>query len=224
MKFPHAAKGVSKIFSAEILSLIAVIICGIATVVLSIVLSSGEADNTSHEPFFIALGIVMIIAAILLLVGGIINIIGYFQAAMDEDGFKKAIYCTILGIIFSVIASVLVGKTGFLGWLCTTLNVLSEVMQLLVIFFSIGGLMNLSAKCHRQDMVADGSFLLKLVGWICILYAVILILTRVFRENAFNKTLVIIFTTIAMILAVIQYILYLSYLSRAKIMLSESLG
>lgn len=222
MRFPNAAKGVSKIFTAEIIALIAAIFSG---GFLFAVLLTNKFMTENNETAFDAAGISMltlgIVAAVLLIIAGIINIIGYIQAAKDEESFKKAIYCTIAGIVFGVVGSLLVDKSGFLGWLGTTFNVVSELMTLLVFIFSIGGLMNLSGKCHNKEMVADGALLLKFISCICVLYIIILIVTRVFRENDFNKIISSICSVIATVLSIMQYILYLVYLKNAKKMLKK---
>lgn len=223
MKFPHAAKGVKKIYSAQILSLIATVFTGIVSVFAVFALAAITAENDTAT--FISGGATMVLglaAVVLMVVGGIINIVGYIQAAMDEQGFKRAIVCTIIGIVLAVVSSFFTNLTGFLGWLGTALYALSQIFNLLVVFFSISGLMNLSAKCHREDMVVKGTNILKVIEAIYILYILALIITRVFRENAFNTTLAVILTVAAIILSVVQYFLYLSYLGKASKMLKEN--
>jgi putative aldouronate transport system permease protein len=93
---------------------------------------------------------------------------------------------------------------------------------IILFLFAIGGLMNLSGNCHRPDMVQKGATILKVLAWTYILYLLVLILTRVFRENVFNKTLAITFSVLVILLSIVQYILYLSYLAQAKRMLREN--
>ena len=223
MKFPHAAKGVSKIFSAEILSLIATITLGLASLLAVITVGF---ENVQDEIGFGTFGILMLVCmaagSVILVVGAILNIIGYIQTARDEDGFKRAIICFILSFVCSFVAAFFTNYTGFLGWLSTALNAVSGVLQLLTFLFAIGGLMNLSGSCHRPDMVQKGATILKVLAWTYILYLLVLILTRVFRENVFNKTLAATFSVIVILLSIVQYILYLSYLAQAKRMLREN--
>lgn len=223
MRFPNAAKGVSKIFSAEILSIIASILLGV-TVILAFVTDKSVTDNneTAAGVAGISMLVGLIAAVVIFVVGGILNIIGYIQAAIDEDGFKKAIWCTIASIVFGAVGAIFAGNIGFLGWFSTACDVVSKVLMLLVFLFAVGGLMNLSANCHRQDMVDTGALLIKIFGWLVVLYVIILIITRVFRENALNTAVATFFTVLSTILSIAQFIIYLVYLHRAKIMLREN--
>ncbi len=220
MKFPYAAKGVKNIFNAEILTLISTILGGIVTILAIVTLA--DANETTVVVSGIIMLVMSIATVVMLVVGGIINIVGYIQAARDEDGFKKAIYCTIFSIIFAFVAAFFINSTGFLGWLGTVINLISQVLQLLVFIFSVSGLMNLSAKCNRSDMIQKGANILKLISGIYIAVLIVIVLTRVFRENAFNTSLATIFSVITIILSVVLYFLYLSYLSKAKKMLGEN--
>ena len=102
MKFPYAAKGVSKIFNAEIISLIAAFIGGIG-MVLSFIAVSGNVDNSTSEALIIATGALGIVAGIIFAVAGIMSIVGYFQAGKDEVSFKKAILCVLFSIVFTAV-------------------------------------------------------------------------------------------------------------------------
>lgn len=220
MRFPNAANGVGKIFKAEVLSMIAAVIFGVAT------LFGLFAVSLKSEGAAITMGIIMIIlmcaAGVVLLVGGIINIIGYVQAARDEDGFRKAVICTIAGLVFSFVSYCFVNDTGFLGWLGTTFNMLSQVSNMLVTVFTILGLMNLSAKCNRPDMVARGSLILKELLTLYVVSLITIILIRILRENLFSLFIINFLTIFMMVTMVTVYILQLVYLVKAKNMLSEN--
>ncbi len=223
MKFPNAAKGVRKIFSAEILSLIAALATGVAGILAVVSYSSYLDDN---DVVFAATSIPMIIlgiaAGVLIVVSAIMGIIGYSQASKDDDYFKKALYCIIIGFILSFAANILVNQTGFLGWLCTVFNVLSEVSHLAVVIFSVMGIMNMSANCHEPDMVRKGALIIRLISMVYTLYIIDLFVIRVFRDNDFNRVLVIALSIASMVLSVAQYILYLNYLHSAKKMLNKN--
>ena len=222
MRFPNAAKGVKKIFTAEILLLIAAIAAGITSILLITAYASYTANSDAGAIWsslgFLIFGTAMLV---LLIVGGILNIVGYIQAAMDEDGFKNAIVCMVFSIIFGAVAVCFQASTGFLGWLGTVMNLISQVLQLFVIVFSIGGIMRLSEKYRRDDMVKKGVTMLNIIKWLYIIYFVLLIMTRVFRESAVANTIILILTVVSLILSAIQYVLYLVYLSSASKMLKE---
>ena len=47
MKFPNAAKGISKIFTSEILALIAAIATGVATILAVVMYASAKTNSTA---------------------------------------------------------------------------------------------------------------------------------------------------------------------------------
>ena len=97
MKFPNAAKGVKKIFNAEIISLIAALIGG-AGLVMSLIGASNETDESAGTTLLAVSGALLIVSGIALLVAGIMNIIGFIQAAKDEKGIKRAVLCTVFSL------------------------------------------------------------------------------------------------------------------------------
>ncbi len=152
MKFPNAAKGVKKIFNAEIISLIAALIGG-AGLISGLIGASKETDESVGITLLTISGALLIVSGIALLVAGIMNIIGFIQAAKDEEGIKRAVLCTVFSALFAFVAAFFENQTGFLGGLGTVLSSIATVLNMLVALFMIGGLMNLSAKCNRPDMV-----------------------------------------------------------------------
>lgn len=219
MRFPHAAKGVSKLFTAEILLLIASLVTVVSTVFA--VLASSTNNEDTATGFALMMLALIIPAGVILIVGAILNIIGYFQAARDEDAFSKAIIFTVANLILSSASNFFVNQTGFLGWLSTAFNVLGQIASLLSFVFTIFGLMNLSEKCNRPDMVDRGSFILKELVIVYIVTFIVNFITRYFRENAFNNFIVYVLTAFAAVTTVVIYILQIVYLAKAKKMLKE---
>ena len=155
MKFPNAAKGVKKIFNAEIISLIAALIGG-AGLIPGLIGASQETGDSVGTTLLAVSGALLIVSGIALLVAGIMNIIGFIQAAKDEEGIKRAVLCAVFSALFAFVAAFFENQTGFLGGLGTVLSSIATVLNMLVALFMIGGLMNLSAKCNRPDMVKRG--------------------------------------------------------------------
>ncbi len=223
MKFPHAAKGVKKIYASEILFLIAYILSGGVTILASVFMAS-TAVNNEGGMFASAFGTFGFLGAgmVFSLIGSILCVVGYFQAAKDENGFKRAIICTVFSIIAAIAATFFQNQTGALGWLYTALTALVQIFKLCASYFSIDGLRNLSAECGRQDMVRKGTNILRLIVTIYMISFLVTILTRVFKENTFNTVLANVFSVLSIVLIVIQYFLYLRYLRKSGKMLKKS--
>ena len=197
MRFPNAAKGVKRIFTAQILQLIGTVcavigglifISGGATALLTKGSNAGAAAALGQMGialiFFIGYGVLALIAFIMQLVG-IIN------AKNDEDSFKSALICTIIGIIAPVIGGFFVRSAPVVSSLCISFG---NLMGLFVTIFIISGIIKLADQLNRGDVSTKGTNVLKLIIVVAIL---------------------------SLILNIIKYFMYLSFLSRLKKSLVE---
>lgn len=221
MKFPFAAKGVSKIFNAEIISLIAALIGGVG-MVLSFIAVSGNVDESTSYALIIATGACVLVAGIIIAVAGIMSIVGYFQAGKDEVSFKRAILCVLFSIVFTVAASFFANQTGFFGWLYTILTLVGNICNMLATIFLILGLMALSVKCSRPDMVKHGKDILTTLVILYILTFVLNFFIRLGAEStAFGSSIVNWLSGLSLCFTVFLYVFQIYYLGKAKKMLKE---
>ena len=157
MRFPNAKKGIRNIFRSEIIMLF----FDLATAIVSIIVMVAGADLnkiafdeiSGLTLVFMILGLVALLS---LLIGGIFRIVGFLQAARDDQGFRLAIFFTLSAVLFNFAQSFFQTKEGALGWVHAILSVLGVIAQMLVTVYAIGGMMNLSRKSHRDDLVGKG--------------------------------------------------------------------
>ena len=221
MKFPYAAKGVSKIFNAEIISLIGALIGGVG-MILSFIAVSGNVDESTSYALIIATGACVLVAGIIIAVAGIMSIVGYFQAGKDEASFKKAILCVLFSIVFTAVASFFANQTGFFGWLYTILTVAGNVCNMLATIFLILGLMALSVKCSRPDMVKHGKDMLITLVILYILTFILNFFIRLGAEStAFGSSIVNWLSGLSLCFTVFLYVFQIYFLGKAKKMLKE---
>jgi uncharacterized protein with PQ loop repeat len=216
MRFPNAAAGVKKIFTAEILSLIA----GFATVLASIggllaVAAATAADSDSDAAAAAGLAgagvfaIFGIAAAILLVIAFILQLVGINKAKADEPAFKTALIFIFVGI-----AATLVG--GFINndTVKTIFDIISSVASLCVTLYIIQGIKNLADRLNDGAVSAKGN---KIFMLIAIMYAIKLLASII---ALFAPTVAGILGLVAAIVGIVQYIIFLTYLSQAKKMLA----
>ena len=227
MMFPKARKGVTKIFIAEICTLIAAVVSGILSLLIA---KAGGIENLNFENLMSAVSqpvmILSIVAAVLLLFSGLFKIIGYIQAAGDEEYFTRAIIYAVISVVLYVIAGFLQSQTGtVMEWIYTIVIAIAELMQLLVMTSTINGLAELSYQCRRDDLVARGNTIIKIIGTVYTLNISLIIVSRVFKifmKESVLDIITLIVTAIILILTVIAYILYLGYLGKVSSMLRRN--
>ncbi len=180
MQYPEACAGVKKIYTAEILSLIATVLT--VTVVLSPV------------------------AAILFIISFVLKIVGINRAARDEGAFKNALIAVVVGIA----ASILVGLTKndtFMHGLGSTVN---DVCNFLVSYLVCRGIVNLANRLGDEEIAARGQKVMKLLTIVWAIAIVIRILSAILGGgNALNIVLTIV-SGVCAIVAYVLYLKLLS--------------
>ncbi len=220
MRFPNAASGVKKIFTAEILALISEILLLFAGVL--VVIALGASQNNANES--LALGtlagfaIFGFGATVIAVIAFILKIVGISQASKDENSFKTAIICLIIGIVGSLVYSIFQTSSPTVASIG---NLIYQLMNLFVTIFVISGIIKLADQLNDGVVSAKGSTLLKLITVIYALTIIANIIVLILGGYAVSIVAAIIYL-IALILTVVQYIMYLVYLANAKKMLAEN--
>ena len=221
MKFPNAFSGVKKIFTAEILSLLgglATLLAGIFTVTAvgtGVAAAASESDGLASTAgaSLIGAGAFILAAGVLYLISFILQLIGLSNASKDESAFKTAMIFVFVGIACSLVAS-FTQSNGEATALSSIFSSLQQVSSLCVTIFTIQGIRNLADKLNNGEMSAKGATIFKIITVIYLLIIVAGIIA------IFSLAIAGILTIVASVLSVIQYIIFLSYLAKAKKMLA----
>ncbi len=156
MKYPNAAKGINKIYFAEILSII-----GAALAIVMVILMAANHIDTSIggeeaaqalrsaniSTLFVIYGVLM---TLILLVAYILNLVGIINASKDEAGFKRALWVLLASMAFAIIASVLENSNPQVAnWL----KVPSTLFELVVAIYVLEGISNLAGSLGKKQIV-----------------------------------------------------------------------
>lgn len=217
MKFPNAAKGISKIFTSEILALIAAIATGVASILAAVMDASAKTNSTAGAAASGIGTLVLVLgASVLLVIALILKIVGVVQTSKDEDSFKMIIYLTIFTLIVAVVAAIF-SRVAFLNNIANAVSAIGSFVTTLLIILGIG---NLGVQVGNDEVIDKCSSQFKLILGI----GIVALLARffcIFLPTIPAQGIVIALAVVALVLSVIQYILYLSLLSKAKKMLND---
>ena len=217
MKFPNAAKGISKIFTSEILALIAAIATGVASILAAVMYASAKTNSTAGAAASGIGTLVLVLgASVLLVIALILKIVGVVQTSKDEDSFKMIIYLTIFTLIVAVIAAIF-SRVTFLNNIANAVSAIGSFVTTLLIILGIG---NLGVQVGNDEVIEKCSSQFKLILGI----GIVALLARffcIFLPTVPAQGIVIALAVVALVLNIIQYILYLSLLSKAKKMLND---
>lgn len=214
MKFPNAYDGISKIFLAELLAIVAAI-CTVIGAIL--VLSGVGAESVGSEALggglAIGGGIFVLATAVLMVISFILNILGVSHASKDEEGFKSALIAIIVGIV-AVVVSAIFSKNVTLATIC---SIVSKICEILVFWFCISGIINLAEKLRDNNVRNKAESLIKLIVG---MYAIGIVLAIINAFVTFAPFIENVINVAAAVCSIIAYFMYLSLLSSAKKMLA----
>ena len=224
MKYPNAAKGVKRIFTAEILGLISTIllIIGFVLLIPALVAKNGaEGMEGAAIGATVAMGVFVLIAGVLSIIAFIMNIIGISNASKDEENFKSALLFLILGLVAKA-ASITIGR--FVNDAAVATGMLDSASSLLNIFvtiFVISGIVKLADRLNRGDISAKGTNVLKILIAVNVLSLIASFVASVMGGPVASGVSLVL-AIVSAVLSLVQYIMYLSLLGKAKKMLIES--
>lgn len=216
MRFPNAYKGVSRIYLAEILSLVAAIL-GIVSAIVVLAGAGAAAAGSGGTGAGLAIGgsFFLAVTTVLILAGFIINIIGVSNASHDEPAFKTALLFIVLGILCSIVGSIFAGNPV----IYSIALIVSRISEILVFWFCINGISNLAVALKNNEIYERADSLAKLILGVYIVVIVLTIVNAFVVLPIFINGIISIVTSVCMIVA---YFMYLSLLGGAKRMLSVS--
>lgn len=209
MKFKNALNGISKIFTAEILDLIATFVIGITSIFLLV---------PDKNVALLSAGTLASIAGILMIIGAILNLVGIIQASKDERSFKAVIYLMILGVVLAIVS----GFFNNIPKVSEISQAAGQIIEVLVSLMVILGFGNIAKQLGNTKIENKAQTLFKII----IVINIIIIAARValVYKNDLANVVAIVLMIVALVLGVVQYIMYLSFLSKTKKMLQENVG
>ena len=210
MRFPNAYSGVKKIFTAEIIMLL-VSIAGVAA-------SGLNLSDTGDSTILGMVAVALIAAGLLSVIAFILNLVGIVQARKDEAKFTNALWAVIGGIVMSCVQAAFADNAAVVDAAQTVASICSA----LATFFVIDGILSLAEQMRNKDMVAKGKRAKVILITLWVVVIALQLVGTIF--GAANDTLLLIESVLlvaAGVLSVIAYLVYLAYLSKARVMLAQ---
>ena len=223
MKFPNAYQGVKKLFTAEILNIIAwFCMCiaagaGVVAVIGAAPAANGASLNDAQAATLLGGGIGAAIFGgayfVLALIAFILTIVGLAKARKDDANFNVAFIFLFVNLILTFVGSLISGTVG--GLLVAFGNIASLVMFIYIVL----GIRSLAEQIGNEQVAAKGKTILTILVCVYVL-AFIARLVSAFTVTAVTTTISGILAIVSIVLSIIGYIIFLTYLAQAKKMLA----
>ena len=218
MRYPNAAKGIKKIYLAEILSIIGAVLAMTMVVLMGAhqidTNISGEEAAQAVQAARITTPVVVFGVGMMLLMlsNYVLNFIGIATASRDEASFKRAMWVLLAGIAFGIAGAALErSNPQVANWL----NVPSTLLELVVTLYVLEGIGNLAGNLGRRDIVDMSA---KCRTWLmCAL--ILSAAAEVFVAlGTAGSALTTTSGIAAGLLQIVAYVVYLRVLNRARLM------
>lgn len=174
-KYPNAAEGLRLMFIAQIVMIVGTV-----------------------------LALVPILGSIIIIAGGIVNLLGLYKAQTDDNGYQMAFYVSIAGIVVDVLRGI-VGE----GVLYTLLGIVASVLGLAVVYYVCITTSNLLHSIGEETLADKG-----VTVWrIYLAVGIVSIVCRVLSFVPVLNVLAMAVSVVAAIAQLVGYILYLIFLN-----------
>ena len=201
-RYPNAADGVSKLFLAEILGIIGavaslIVVFFAATTVTSTI--GGYVDGALGS-----LGLMAMLGAIVSILGIarlILSMIGLNTASRDCESFKTALYIVNVGLVCLIIGGMMDN-----GIIKTILEVISSIVNVVVLLLVVQGV---STLLPESELVEKGKRIYS-IAMVAVLVSIVCSFLGGIPLIGFILKLA------GSVCNIIYYVLYISFLSRAK--------
>ena len=209
-KYKNAAKGISKVFIAELL----LILSGFFTLAMSIVTAiMGNSENDALTVVILILGVV---AAVIGIIAFFTQMVGLFEAGKDNSSFSVGFWIIILSIALSGLAMALRSIGGY-AVAVSIIDVFTGLTNTLVMVFVVQGISTLALKSGHPVFAARGTIFNFIVFGLFVFSGVMSLLSSLMdKSNPAVQTLTGIFGVVAVVLTLVMYIGYLLYLNKAR--------
>lgn len=217
MTFPNAAKGVKILYIAELLALL-VSIASLIAPTLSLLYMVFSAQSSNENPFIelILTGCVYFVS-LATLVHIVFIVMGLNIAAKDDSSFKVAFYAMIFGIIITIVGGIFSTNEAIKG----LTDILYNITNLITAIYIIQGVVYISKALGNHRMRVQGNHIIRIISLIYV-FQIFTSVSMVIFGDISQSVLSAILTFVVGLLSVIEYVLFILYLSRTKTMLAEN--
>lgn len=215
MKYPNAAKGIGRIFLAEIIDLFVIVLAFL----MSLLIFLSEAGILNSSVAVAAAVVLMAAAAVMPLSSLIVLISGLRKASKDDELFKRALILTYIAAITQLIA-VIASNTGIRFVAAGSISEsVSRVIRAFSVFFVCGGISKLLKTAGYEEHANKANGIAILVAGGMILQIVGNFLTDYPDASVLVQNIHTGISVVSTLISFIGLIRYLSYLREAKTLL-----
>ena len=207
--FENAKKGLSKVYAAEIFTIVAAIISIAAVIIMFVMGKAVRSEATTINTADIISLVTMLVALVLAFVSFFLNLFGIIRASKDDESFKNALIMLIVGIIASIVASILSKNHANIAGYFNTIN---DISELFVMYYVISGCVSIAQTKKHDKLAATGNRVKIYIIVIWVIGLVINFFKGSFEAKGAASAGGVIYIVLAVVGAVATLVSYIAYL------------
>lgn len=212
--YENAKNGIGKIFTAQVLAILAVI-SAIVAAIFAAVTATAVSENLSGGALggSIGLAIFTLASVVFLIIGYILELVGLNKAGKDEPLIKKAFVVAIIGLILSIVLGVLASLTT-LSWMIDIKDICNFFISLIIVHHVTYGVANICPSISDKAMNVWKIYMATII--IAIVVNVVSIVMALLGLYTGSAILLLAFSVFDGILQIVAYVMFVGFLGRAR--------
>ena len=212
MSYENARNGIGKVFTSQILAIVAAVCTLIAGIMAALMIGAESVGGVA------ALGIVATIFSIgsyvLLLIAFILELVGLNKAGKDSEQLKKAFTITIVSLVVELVIAIVTNLTGEVAWINQIGDIVATILTLLVTYNVLYGCAGLKPELSDKANKVWKMYMIVMI--LSIVLAVLGAILSVVGVSTASAVITMVLIIVEIICDIVSYFMYLGFLKTAK--------
>ena len=212
--YENAKNGIGKIFTAQVLAILGVI-CTFVAAIFAAVTATAVSENLSGGALGGSIGLALFTLAsvVFLVLAYILELVGLNKAGKDEPLIKKAFVAAIFGLILSIVLGTLATATT-ISWLIDIKDICNFIIGLIIVHHVTYGVANICPSISDKAMNVWKVYMATII--IAVVVNIVSIVMALLKLYTGSAVLLIVFTLLDAVLQIVAYVMFVSFLAKAK--------
>lgn len=215
MSYENARNGIGKVFTSQILAIIAAVCTLIAGIMAALLIGSVSAESVGGAAASgIGATVFSIGSYILILIAFILELVGLNKAGKDSEQLKKAFTITIISIIVEFVIAIITSLVGGAAWFKQIGDIIATILTLLVTYNVLYGCAGLKPELSDKANSVWKMYMITMI--LSIVLAVLGAILGIVGVSTASAIITMVLVIVDFILDIVSYFMYLGFLKKAK--------
>ena len=215
MSYENARNGIGKVFTSQILAIIAAVCTLIAGIMGALMIGAASAESVGGVA---ASGIVATVFSIgsylLLLISFILELVGLNKAGKDSEQLKKAFTITIVSLVVELVIAIVTNFTDEVAWINQIGDIVATILTLLVTYNVLYGCAGLKPELSDKANKVWKMYMIVMI--LSIVLAVLGAILSAVGVSTASAVITMVLIIVEILFDIVSYFMYLGFLKTAK--------